>query len=174
MASATEGRKIAPGTIDRAQAARALDRIKCYLAHTQHSNDDITIRGETGNDDPLVLPRPTVEMFAAILAAATKGQGVQLLPVNAEVSTQVAAEMLNVSRPYLIGLLDREEISYRRVGRHRRIRYEDLMEYLRKDDRQRKDAASELAELDQELGLTRLPADGSGAVPSTDRWMATA
>lgn len=82
--------------------------------------------------------------------------------------------MLNVSRPYLIGLLDREEISYRRVGRHRRIRYEDLMEYLRKDDRQRKDAASELAELDQELGLTRLPADGSGAVPSTDRWMATA
>ena len=153
MASATEGRKIAPGSVDREQAARALDRIKSYLAHTRYSTDDVAIRGEAGGDDPLVLPRPTVEMFAAILSSLAKGQGVQLLPVNAEVSTQVAAEMLNVSRPFLIGLLDQEKIAYRRVGRHRRIRYEDLMEYLRADDRDRNDAADELAQLDQELGL---------------------
>ncbi len=153
MASATEGRKIAPGSVDKVQAARALDRIKSYLTHTQYCTDDVTIRGETGDDDPLVLPRPTVEMFAAILSSLAKGQGVQLLPVNAEVSTQVAAEMLNVSRPYLIGLLEQGRIAYRLVGRHRRIRYEDLMEYLRADDRERKDAADELARLDQELGL---------------------
>ncbi len=153
MTSATEGRKIAPGSVDKDQAARALDRIKSYLTHTRYSTDDVTIRGETGDDDPLVLPRPTVEMFAAILSSLAKGQGVQLLPVNAEVSTQVAAQMLNVSRPYLIGLLDQGKIAYRRVGRHRRIRYEDLTEYLRADDRDRKDAADELASLDQELGL---------------------
>lgn len=153
MASATEGRKISPGVVDSGDAARALRRIKDYLAHTGGSDDDVTIRGEVGSDDPLVLPRPTVEMFAAILAALAAGQGVQLVPVNAEVSTQQAAEMLNVSRPYLIGLLERGEIPFRLVGRHRRIRFDDVMGYLREDDSRRKDAADELTLLDQELGL---------------------
>lgn len=153
MASATEGRKISPGVVDSGDAARALRRIKDYLAHTAGSGDDVTIRGEIGSDDPLVLPRPTVEMFAAILAALAAGQGVQLMPVNAEVTTQQAAEMLNVSRPFLIGLLERGEIPFRLVGRHRRILFEDVMGYLREDDSRRKDAADELTRLDQELGL---------------------
>jgi excisionase family DNA binding protein len=61
--------------------------------------------------------------------------------------------MLNVSRPYLIGLLERGEIPYRLVGRHRRVRFDDLVTYQRADDRKRKDAADELTRLDQELGL---------------------
>ncbi|MFF0389865.1 excisionase family DNA-binding protein [Kitasatospora sp. NPDC004615] len=153
MAPAIESRKIAPGDVDAAQAERALRRVRSYLTHTAHQNDDVTILGETGSDDPLVLPRPTVEMFAAILAALANGQGVQLLPVNAEVSTQTAAEMLNVSRPFLIGLLEQGEIPYRLVGRHRRILFNDVIEYKRTDDRRRKDAADALTELDEELGL---------------------
>jgi len=153
MASSTEGRKISPGVVDTGDAARALRRIKDYLAHTSGPGSDVTIRVEVGSDDPLVLPRPTVEMFAAILAALAAGQGVQLMPVNAEVSTQQAAEMLNVSRPFLIGLLERGEIPFRLVGRHRRVRFEDVMDYLREDDSGRKDAADELTRLDQELGL---------------------
>ncbi|MCC9311694.1 helix-turn-helix domain-containing protein [Kitasatospora sp. RB6PN24] len=152
MTSITEGRKIAPGTVDAETAARALRRIKDYLAHTTRPDEDVRIHTETGGD-VLVLPRPTVEMFAAILAALAGGQGVQLLPVNAEVSTQVAAEMLNVSRPYLIGLLERGEIPFRLVGRHRRVRFDDLVAYQREDDRRRNDAADELTRLDQELGL---------------------
>ncbi len=61
--------------------------------------------------------------------------------------------MLNVSRPYLIGLLESGEIPYKLVGRHRRIRFADLRQYLREDDVRRKEAADELMELDQELGL---------------------
>lgn len=67
-------------------------------------------------------------------------------------TTQQAADLLNVSRPYLIGLLERGEIEYRLVGRQRHIRFDTLMEYLRQDDGRRKAAIDELTRLDQELG----------------------
>jgi excisionase family DNA binding protein len=66
--------------------------------------------------------------------------------------TSASTDTLNVSRPYLIGLLDEGRIPYRRVGRHRRVRFEDLMSYQREDDRRRHDAASAPAEFGQELG----------------------
>jgi excisionase family DNA binding protein len=154
MATATEGRKIAPGAVDAQSAERALRRIRDYLAHTTETTTDITILGEHSNDDdPLVLPRATVEMFATMLAALANGQGVQLMPVNAMLTTQQAADMLNVSRPYLIGLLERGEMPFTLVGRHRRVKFNDVMEYKRKDDRERKDAADSLTSLDEELEL---------------------
>jgi excisionase family DNA binding protein len=61
--------------------------------------------------------------------------------------------VLNVSRPYVIGLLESGQIPFRKVGRHRRITFEALMEYKRKDDLQRRAAADDLADLSQELGL---------------------
>lgn len=76
-----------------------------------------------------------------------------MIPSETEVSTQHAANMLNVSRPYLIGLLESEQIPYRRVGRHRRIRIEDLLDYKRKDDAVRRKAADDLTALTEELGL---------------------
>ncbi|MFE4176460.1 helix-turn-helix domain-containing protein [Streptomyces sp. NPDC056909] len=153
MATATEGRKIAPGTVDAESAQRALRRIRDHLAHSTDATTDITILGEHGDDDPLVLPRATVEMFATMLAALANGQGVQLMPVNAMLTTQQAANMLNVSRPYLIRLLERGEIPFELVGRHRRVTFNDVMEYKRRDDRDRKEAADSLTSLDEELGL---------------------
>ncbi|MEU8622062.1 helix-turn-helix domain-containing protein [Streptomyces sp. NPDC048623] len=134
--------KIAPGTVDAQSAERALRGIRDYLAHNKDTTADITILGEVGSDDPLVLPRPTVEMFAAMLAALANGQGVQVMPVNAIVSTQVAADMLNVSRPHLVGLLEKGDIPFERVGRHRRIKFNDVMEYKRRDDRERPNGPS--------------------------------
>jgi excisionase family DNA binding protein len=74
------------------------------------------------------------------------------MPLSAELTMQQAADLLNVSHLYLIGLLERGEIEYRLVGRHRRIRFEALMGYLRQDDQHRKTAIDELTRLDQELG----------------------
>ncbi|MFF5158806.1 helix-turn-helix domain-containing protein [Streptomyces sp. NPDC000348] len=148
------GRKIEPGVVDARDAQRALRRINDYLSRTAHSNEDIQVHLETGaTDEALVLPRPVAEMFASMLAALANGQGVQIMPVDAVLTTQQAADMLNVSRPYLIGLLESGEIPYKLVGRHRRIRFADLRQYLREDDAKRKEAADELMELDQELGL---------------------
>ncbi|MGV4890474.1 helix-turn-helix domain-containing protein [Streptomyces viridosporus] len=153
MGTAT-GRKIEPGVVDARDAQRALRRINDYLSRTAHSNEDIQVHLETGaTDEALVLPRPVAEMFASMLAALANGQGVQIMPVDAVLTTQQAADMLNVSRPYLIGLLESGEIPYKLVGRHRRIRFADLRQYLREDDAKRKESADELMELDQELGL---------------------
>ncbi|WP_335935354.1 helix-turn-helix domain-containing protein [Streptomyces sp. PTD5-9] len=152
---AAAGKKIEPGAVDAHQAQRALRRINDYLARTDRGDDeDIQVHLETGAaDETLVLPRPVAEMFASMLAALANGQGVQAMPVDAVLTTQQAADMLNVSRPYLINLLEAGEIPYRLVGRHRRIRLVDLRQYLREDDARRKDAADELMGLDQELGL---------------------
>jgi excisionase family DNA binding protein len=82
-----------------------------------------------------------------------KRSAVRLIPVHTEPTTQEAADMLNISRPSLIQLLDEGKIAYRRVGTHRRVRFEGLMAYQRSADAGRRTALAELAAYDQEIGL---------------------
>lgn len=143
---------INPGDVDADIAERAARRIRDYL--DGHPDDDlIEALGEVGTEDALVLPRATAVMFAQILDLLGQGRGVQIIPKEVELSTQQAADMLNVSRPYLIGLLESGEIPFRKVGRHRRIRFEDLMDCRRRDDLERRAAADDLAAISEELGL---------------------
>jgi len=78
---------------------------------------------------------------------------VSVVRADAELTTQQAAELLNVSRPFLIGLLDAGEIEYRKVGNHRRIKAQSLMAYMAPDDQERRQAADDLTRLNQEMGL---------------------
>src|ERR1700691_2090314 len=131
---------INPGDVDTEIADRAARRINEYLEG--HPDDDlIQAIGEVGTDDALVIPRATAVMFAQILELLAQGRGVQIFPKEVELSTQQAAAMLNVSRPYLIGLLESGKIPFRKVGRHRRITFEALTEYKRQDDLERRAAA---------------------------------
>ena len=142
-----------PDSSDIATADAALDRVKAYLSAHPDGPEVVRVRVVEG-DDELVLPRAAVELFAQILAFMAAGHGVSVVPANAELTTQQAADLLNVSRPYLIGLLEAGEIEYRKVGKHRRIKAESLLAYLRKDDQRRRAAADELAALNQEMGLS--------------------
>ncbi len=143
---------INPGDVDAEVAERAARRITEYL--DGHPDDDlIEALGEVGTEDALVIPRATAVMFVQILDQLAQGRGVQIIPKEVELSTQQAATMLNVSRPYLIGLLESDRIPFRRVGRHRRIRFEDLVDYQRRDDSARRVAADNLAELSEDLDL---------------------
>jgi len=151
MAGRTIG-SINPGNVDAEVAERAARRIRDYLV-SNPDDDLIEALGEVGDDDALVIPRPTAILFAQILDALGKGQGVQIIPKDAELTTQQAADLLNVSRPYLISLLESGQIPYRKVGRHRRITFEALMDYKRHDDLKRRAAADDLAQLSQELGI---------------------
>ena len=99
------------------------------------------------------VPASAVRMFVRILEEMAKGNAVTLIPVHAELTTQEAADMLNISRPSLIQLLDEGKIDYRRVGTHRRVRFEALMKFKRQADADRKAALAELAAYDQELGI---------------------
>ena len=131
----------------------ALPLVQDYL--TRH-RDAHLIRiqvDEAPAEEVLTVPRGAVELLARILAHMANGQAVSVVPANAELTTQQAADLLNVSRPFLIGLLDAREIDYRLVGKHRRIRAESLLAYIRADDQRRRQAADELTALNQEMGL---------------------
>lgn len=99
------------------------------------------------------LPAPAVGLLLRILEEMARGNAVTIIPVHAELTTQEAADMLNISRPSLIQLLDEGKIEYRRVGTHRRVRFEAVMKYKRRMDEQRRAALRELAAYDRELGI---------------------
>jgi len=139
------------GDTDAEIALRAARRIGDYL--TAHPGaDPVRIQGELAGDDTLVVPRQAAIILAQILGFLAKGQGVTVTPSNAMLTTQQAADFLNVSRPYLIKLLEAGKIPFEKVGTHRRVAFGELMEYKRRDDQERRRAADELTELGQELG----------------------
>jgi excisionase family DNA binding protein len=99
------------------------------------------------------IPASAVRMLIHILEEMARGNAVAVIPVRAELTTQEAADMLNISRPSLIQLLDGGKIEFRRVGTHRRVRFDGLMAYKRRVDADRRAALSELVAYDQELGI---------------------
>jgi excisionase family DNA binding protein len=103
--------------------------------------------------ETIAIPVPALRLLADILAEMAKGNTVSLVPIHAELTTQQAADLLNVSRPYLIGLLEGGKILYRLVGQHRRVRLDDLMAYKQRDDEARRRIADALTEDAQELGM---------------------
>lgn len=108
---------------------------------------------EAGQDKPLELPAGAVALLMEILEAMASGHGVTLIPENAELTSVQAADALNVSRPFLIKLLDDNILPHRKVGKHRRIRMDDVMAYKSKIDREREAVLDQLAREGQELGM---------------------
>ncbi|WP_165989919.1 helix-turn-helix domain-containing protein [Streptomyces sp. YIM 98790] len=132
-------------------AGVALSRVRSYLAeHRELSRVRVTVEG--GEPEPLELPREALDLLAEVLAHMAAGRGVSVVPRNVELTTQQAADLLNVSRPFLIGLLKAGEIEFRTVGTHRRIKASSLIDYIRRDDQRRRAAADELTQSGQEMG----------------------
>ncbi len=122
------------------------------LAACIGKGDSARLRLIDGNAD-VTVPVSAIHMFVDILNQMAQGHAVSLVPVRAELTTQQAANILNVSRPYLVKLLESGKIKFHKTGRHRRIRLEDLMEYVRQMDEDSRKAADELATQAQEEGM---------------------
>lgn len=130
-AAETIGQAEAPTTensLDTAVALHAARRISEYLIGHPETGP-VTFQGELTGGDALSMPREAAVLLARILGHLANGESVDIVPGNAEFTIQQAADFLGVSRPRLIELLDDGEIEYRRVGAHRRIRFQDLRAY---------------------------------------------
>lgn len=99
------------------------------------------------------LPRAAFDLLIDMLSQLASGHAVTVVPVHAELTTQQAADLLNVSRPFLVSLLEQGKIPFHRVGNHRRVRFQDLMEYRRLQTRESKSALADLANEAQRLKL---------------------
>ena len=100
-----------------------------------------------------VLPRTVIQLLAQVVHVLAQGEAVSIVPTHKELTTQEAADLLNVSRQYLVRLLERGEIPHFKVGTHRRVAFGNLIEYKTRRDRDRQQGFAELAQLSQELGL---------------------
>jgi len=139
---------------DQELARTALISVRRVLAEHEGQDGPVTLTVADGAE-PVVVPRAAIDLLVSVLGNMAAGQSVSIVPLHAELTTQQAAEILNVSRPFVVKMLDEGRIAYRLVGAHRRIRADSLLEYQRENDARGRAAADELVGLSQEMGLTR-------------------
>lgn len=98
------------------------------------------------------IPESVFYVLERITEVLARGDAITVVPVGKEVTTQQAADLLNISRQYLVRLLDAKRIPYRKTGKHRRLRIEDVISYKTKRDKDRRAGLRELSQLTEELG----------------------
>lgn len=136
-----------PTQQDSEFALAALKQLSPIVKRDRRGPRKIQLKAEDGKEAvTITLPQEALRGFLEILAQMANGNAVTIVPIHAEFTTQQAADFLNVSRPFLISLLEENKIPFRSVGSHRRIRFIDLKAFKEADDQQRERVLAELAE----------------------------
>ncbi|MFZ5443784.1 MAG: helix-turn-helix domain-containing protein [Myxococcota bacterium] len=125
-----------------------LSRVLGGLAHA--STRTCRLVGPKGEE--VVLPDAVFHVLARVAEVLARGDSVTVVPVGKELTTQQAADLLNVSRQYLIRLLDEGRIAYTKTGKHRRLRIEDVLAFKERRDAERRNALRDLSQLTEEFG----------------------
>ncbi|PAU86021.1 DNA-binding protein [Pseudomonas sp. WN033] len=131
------------------QGQRAL---AAYLA-TRFETQHIQIFDDKNQAHQVELPTSALRLLVDILAELAGGNAVKVVPVHAELTTQEAADLLNVSRPHLVKLLEDGVLPFHRTGKHRRVRFADLMQFKDARDHASEQAMAELTRQSRELGM---------------------
>lgn len=142
-------RPVTPSDEDARLAREASQQLACVAAR----GGAVELKVAGSAEQALVLPAATLALLIDIFDRLAAGDAVAVVGAEAELSTQQAAEALNVSQDYLVKLLDDRQLPHRKVGAHRRVLLRDVLAYKRKVDEQRLAALGELAAQGQDLGM---------------------
>lgn len=139
-----------PTKKEQKAAMESYDALAATLEELRSENPEIEIE-ET--QEKIKIPLKALRLLAKILKATSQGTPISVVPIATEMTTQAAAELLGCSRPHLVKLLEAGEIAFTKVGKHRRVKYEDIAKY--KSDMKAKQEALiiEMMKSDEELGL---------------------
>ncbi len=138
-------------TPQEAEEAKITSRALSKYAHNDRLH--LKIANQSNDSDDLILPGYSINLLLDILTEMSKGNAITVMPIHAELTTQETAELLNVSRPHLVELLEQGKIPFRKVGTHRRVLAKDVFDYKQRIDAGRLEALDELAAQAQELGM---------------------
>ena len=146
------GEDFIPSKEDAVLAGKALESLS-KLVEEKRRMPKIIPFASLSKFKNLSMPLGIFELILELLNQTAQGRSVTIIPSNKEFTTQEAADLLNVSRPFVIRLLEEGKIPFHRVGAHRRIKAQDLMTYRRSSEKEQMEAFQELAKISQKLGL---------------------
>lgn len=139
-----------PSKMEQKVAMESYDSLATIIDQLHSEQTEIEIE-ET--KDKIVVPLRALKLFGGILKAMSEGKPISIVPVATEVTTQKAAEMLGCSRPHLVKLLEAGKIQYTKIGKHRRILFEDVVEYKKHMKEEQKKHLIDMMNFDEDLGL---------------------
>lgn len=139
-----------PSKLEQKTAMESYDALASMLEVLQTEIPEIEIE-ETS--EKIRIPLNALKLLVKILEETSKGRLVSIVPIATEMTTQAAAELLGCSRPHLIKLLENGEIQFTKIGKHRRIRYEDIVKYKKEMKARQKQLLIEIMKSDEESGL---------------------
>ncbi len=139
-----------PSKKEQEAARQSYQALATTLEKVHSENPEIEIE-ET--EQKLKIPLKALRLLQEILKATGQGKPISVVPIATELTTQAAAEFLSCSRPHLVKLLESGRIPFTKVGKHRRVRFEDLVEYRAKQKAEQEKRLIEMMRGDEELGL---------------------
>lgn len=139
-----------PTKQEQKAALESYDALASLLEQLRSENPEIEIE-ETS--EKIKVPLNALKLLAKILKETSQGNPVSIVPIATEMTTQAAAELIGCSRPHFVKLLESGKIKYTKVGRHRRVKFEDVMNYKKKMKERQKQLLIEIMKSDEETGL---------------------
>lgn len=139
-----------PTKAEQKAAMESYNALAATLAQIQSENPEIEIE-ET--NERIKIPLKALKLLAKILKETSEGRPISIVPIATEMTTQAAAEVLGCSRPHLVKLLEVGEINFTKIGKHRRIKFQDMIDYKKKLNADQRQLLIEIMKTDEETGL---------------------
>jgi excisionase family DNA binding protein len=139
-----------PSKEEQKAAMESYDALASTLEQIHSDYPEIEIE-ET--NERIKIPLNALKLLAKILKETSQGRPISIVPIATEITTQAAAELLGCSRPHLVKLLEQGDIKFTKIGKHRRIKYQDVIEYKKKLKAKQRKLLIEIMKADEETGL---------------------